>query len=276
MRLRALLAATVTVLAVAAVSAAPAAAATSYRYWTYWHGQGSSWTFSSYGPAARPADGAVEGWRFEVSPATGSSTPPRTAPSFATICGPTPAQADRKRVALVVDFGTVDSRPPGQVPPRGIDTFCAVLPTTANGYQVLTAYAAFTAQAGLICSIAGYPTGECGAAVTPASPSPTAPAPTATSRPTATPTPSSRASTAAPVPAATTARPAATATPTAVPTPAPTGPSAQPSVSAVGPGGLPPGTGGSSGGGPPLGAAAGGLLVVGLAVAGLLTARRSR
>lgn len=273
MRLRALLAATVTVLAVTVVSAAPAAA-TSYRYWTYWHGMGSSWAFSSYGPAARPADGAVEGWRFEVSAATSSTAPPRAAPSFATVCGATPAQPDRKRIALVVDFGTVDSRPPGQVPPRGIDTFCAVVPATANGYQVLTAYAAFTAQAGLVCSIAGYPVGECGAPVTLTSPSPTAAAPTATSRATATPAPTSRASTATPVP--TTARPVATATPTAVPTPAVTTPSAPPSAVAVGPGGLPPGTGGSSGGGPPLGAAAGGLLVVGLAVAGLLKARRSR
>jgi hypothetical protein len=218
----------------------------------------------------------VEGWRFEISVATGSSTPPRAAPSFATICGATPAQTDRKRVALVVDFGTVDSRPSGQVPPRGIDTFCAVVPSTANGYQVLTAYAAFTAEAGLVCSIAGYPTGECGAAVTLASPSAAAATPTATARPTATPTPSSRASTATPVSAAATARPAATVTPTPVPTPAVTTPSAQPSVAAVGPGGLPPGASGSSGGGPPLGAAAGGLLVVGLAVAGLLKARRSR
>jgi len=99
-RLRVLLAATVTVLAATVASAAPAAA-TSYRYWTYWHGQGSSWTFSSYGPAARPADGAVEGWRFEVSVATGSSTPPRAAPSFATICDTTPAVADRKRVVFL-------------------------------------------------------------------------------------------------------------------------------------------------------------------------------
>jgi hypothetical protein len=54
-RLRAVLAATVSVLAVTVASAAPAQA-TSYRYWTYWHGQGSGWVFSSYGPAARPAD----------------------------------------------------------------------------------------------------------------------------------------------------------------------------------------------------------------------------
>ncbi len=278
MRLRVLLAATVTVLAATVAAAAPAAA-TSFRYWTYWHGQGSSWTFSSYGPAARPADGAVEGWRFEVSVATGSSTPPRAAPSFATICGPTPAVADRKRVALVVDFGTVESHPPGQVPPRGIDTFCAVVPTTANGYQVLSAYSAFTAQAGLICSVAGYPVGECGAPVEPASPSPTAAAPTASaaSRPTApsTTAPASRSPSASPVLATPTAQPTATPTPTAVQAAGVATPSVQPSVVAVGPGGLPPGTGGSSGGGLPLGAAAGGLLIAGLAVAGLRRARRS-
>jgi len=281
-RLRVLLAATVTVLAATVASAAPAAA-TSYRYWTYWHGQGSSWTFSSYGPAARPADGAVEGWRFEVSVATGSSTPPRAAPSFATICDTTPAVADRKRVALIVDFGTIESRPPGQVPPRGIDTFCAVVPTTANGYQVLSAYSAFAAQAGLICSIAGYPVGECGAPVEPASPSPTAAPPRTTSRPTAAPSPTGRATEATPVlatPAAQptaqpTTQPTATTTPTAAPDPGVATRSAQPSVVALGPGGLPPDTGGSSGGGLPLGTAAGVLLVVGLAVAGLRRARRS-
>jgi len=163
--------AAVVTLVVAAGLLLPAstASALSYRFWSYWHGTSSgAWAFSPVGATYRPAHGSVEGWRFAVSAATGSRTPPRSAASFSSVCGPSPAPEGRKRVALVVDFGVGTDAPPGQRPPRGIDTLCAEVAATATGFDVLQAYAGVRAERGLVCAIRGYPAGECGAAVVPA------------------------------------------------------------------------------------------------------------
>ena len=268
-------------LAAVVCGAGPASAAP-YRYWSYWHGSTAGWSFSPVGASLRPDDGSVEGWRFAVSPATGSRTPPRASPGFAAVCGGTAPMDGHKRVALVVDYGTSADAPAGQRPPRGVDTYCAVVPTAGTGYQVLAAYAAVRAEGGLVCAISGYPVGECGAVVAPG-PTPSASArPTATARPAPTPPPSS---TRRPATPAATASGSAVAVPsTATPgrSPAPTGTAAgevqaagdSPAPVAVAAGGLPPAGSGSSGG-LPLGAVAGGTAAALLAAAALRRYRRA-
>ena len=55
------------VAAVTVAAAAPAEAA-AYRFWSYWKVVNGAWTFSQVGASAPVVDGAVEGWRFSVSP----------------------------------------------------------------------------------------------------------------------------------------------------------------------------------------------------------------
>jgi hypothetical protein len=150
--------------------AAPAEA-TSYRFWSYWTG-GSDWTFSNQGASRRPVDGGVEGWRFAISPASSSTIPPRHSPSFASLCGNTPAEDGKKRVGLVVDYGTSSDAPDGESPPSMLAT-CAVVPEDANGYDVLVTVAQLRTDSGLICGINGYPASECGAPASDPTPDPT-------------------------------------------------------------------------------------------------------
>lgn len=139
--------------------------ATAYRYWSYWLGTDAGWTFSTQGAARRPADGTVDGWRFAVSEATSSSTPPRREPSFDRLCGTTEPVEGSKRVGLVVDFGTSADAPGGESPPAMLAR-CVVVPDDANGYDVLVAAVTLRTQDGLICGMDGYPATECGAPVT--------------------------------------------------------------------------------------------------------------
>jgi hypothetical protein len=152
--------------------AAPAQA-TSYRYWTYWSGDSGSWAFSPIGAARRPPNGAVEGWRFEVSQASTSSQPPRTPASFAAVCGDTAPGSGNKRVALVIDYGTAADAPPGEHPPSGIVTTCVEVDAAATGYDVLGSQASIRAQSGLVCGIGGYPATGCGDATADPAPSAT-------------------------------------------------------------------------------------------------------
>lgn len=149
-------------------SGGSATAATSYRYWTYWVGAGTEWTYSPVGPASDvPADGTVQGWRFAVTEgARGQGQSPRlgVAQAFAQFCGDTPPTAGRKRVAVVLDFGDPDDAPPGQRPPSARGT-CVVTEPAATGARILSAAAQVRTDRGLVCAIAGYPTGECAPAV---------------------------------------------------------------------------------------------------------------
>jgi len=149
------------------------AQATSYRFWTYWAGDSGSWAFSAIGAARRPPDGAVEGWRFEVSPASSSSQPPRTSPSFADLCGGrTPAAGD-KLVGIVIDYGTSADAPPGERPPSSVATSCQEVSSDATGYAVLGAVASVRTAGGLVCGIGGYPARGCGEPVADPAPTPT-------------------------------------------------------------------------------------------------------
>jgi hypothetical protein len=181
------------VMACAAVALAPAVAhADGYRYWSYWTG-GQSWSYSNRGPGFLvPADGAVEGWRFVLSPEDGSqANPPATPSSYDQVCPGQPAAPDgKKRVAVVIDFGPTGIAPVGESPPP-TSISCVTAPARATGLQVLQQVAKVRFQAsGLICGLAGFPARECpGQSVKaidqsptaqPDRPSPVAPAPAIT------------------------------------------------------------------------------------------------
>ncbi|MER7756965.1 SCO2322 family protein [Kitasatospora sp. NPDC097643] len=145
-------------------AAAPAQAA-GYRYWSFWRGSGSGWLYQQQGPAVYvPPDGAVDGWRFAVSPDGGQDAArPRSDAGFATVCAVTPAQQGRKRVAVVLDFGSAADAGSAEQPPAE-RTVCAVVPTTASSAEVLATVAPPLRYDtnGLLCAIAGYPKAGCG------------------------------------------------------------------------------------------------------------------
>ncbi|KKD05245.1 SCO2322 family protein [Streptomyces sp. WM6386] len=141
-----------------------AAHAAGYRYWSFWDRTGTSWTYATQGPAtAVPADGDVQGFRFAVSADSADATKPRGTASFATICAKTPAAEGRKRVALVIDFGTAQDAPSGETPPA-TRTACAVVErdaTTAEALATVARPLRYGTNA-LLCAIAGYPETGCG------------------------------------------------------------------------------------------------------------------
>ncbi|MFE6053518.1 SCO2322 family protein [Kitasatospora sp. NPDC056446] len=172
--------------ALLAVAGAAPAQAAGYRYWSFWRGaEGGGWAYQQQGPAiAVPPDGAVDGWRFAASPDGGQdAAKPRTAGSFADICAQTPAQDGRKRVAVVLDFGTAEDTgatggpsagasagpsagatagtPAGAVPETR--TACAAVAPRATSAEVLAVVAPPLRYDtnGLLCAIAGYPKAGC-------------------------------------------------------------------------------------------------------------------
>ncbi|PBC80071.1 hypothetical protein BX265_4906 [Streptomyces sp. TLI_235] len=150
------------------VPAAPAQAA-DYRYWSFWKWSGGAWAYQQQGPAVYvPADGSVDGWRFALSPDGGrDAARPGAAGDFAALCGATAAQQGRKRVAVVLDFGTPADAPKGAGTPPASRTACASVPAAATSAEVLAAAAPPLRydSAGMLCAIAGYPRAGCGEAV---------------------------------------------------------------------------------------------------------------
>lgn len=141
--------------------------AAAYRYWSFWERDGSAWAYATQGPStARPVDGEVQGFRFAVSRDSADAVRPRGAADFAAICGNTGARDGRKRVALVVDFGTAADAPAGETPPAA-RTACARVPDDATSAEALAAVAKplrYDTSA-MLCAIAGYPRAGCGEAV---------------------------------------------------------------------------------------------------------------
>jgi hypothetical protein len=162
---RALLLSLLAGLLLATVSPAHAAG---YRYWSFWDRTGSTWTYATEGPStAVPSDGDVQGFRFAVSEDSADADRPRGTASFAAICGDTAAREGRKRVALVLDFGTASDAPSGETPPA-LRTECAVIPRDATTAEALATAAKplrYNTNA-LLCAIAGYPETGCGEQVT--------------------------------------------------------------------------------------------------------------
>jgi hypothetical protein len=98
-----------------------------------------------------------------VSQDSQDATQPRGSADFATVCARTPAQQGRKRIALVLDFGTKADAPTGETPPAP-RTACARVPADATTAEALAAVAGplrYDANA-LLCAIAGYPRKGCG------------------------------------------------------------------------------------------------------------------
>jgi hypothetical protein len=138
--------------------------ATGYRYWSFWDRTGTTWTYATQGPStAVPSDGDVQGFRFAVSEDSSDATKPRGSASFTGICADTPAREGRKRVALVLDFGTAADAPSGETPPAG-RTECASVPRDATTAEALASVAEplrYGTNA-LLCAVSGYPETGCG------------------------------------------------------------------------------------------------------------------
>lgn len=155
----------VAALAVALVLPAGAAEATAYRFWGYYELKGTTWAFAPQGPeATKPADGAVEGWRFAVADES-ETRAPRVSPTFEEVCGATKTSAGNKRVAVVVDFGRAADGEDGSAEPPAPTATCAAVREAASGAEVLANVAAVRTQTGLVCAVAGYPATGCGGQV---------------------------------------------------------------------------------------------------------------
>lgn len=144
----------------AGTAATTAQAEDGYRFWGYYQHSGGQWAFAQKGSeVVVPADGSVEGWRYAV----GGAKPrvPRAAGDFATICGATPAEAGKKRVAVVIDPGTPADSASGEAPPPATGT-CVVTDPKATGAKVLAAVKPVRIEKGLTCAIGGYPAKGCG------------------------------------------------------------------------------------------------------------------
>ncbi len=85
---------------------------------------------------------------------------------MATLCPDlTSAPNGQKRVAVVLDFGTAAEAPRGESPPPA-RVACVVVPSSANGVQVLAAATSIRSKDGLVCALSGYPQTECATTVT--------------------------------------------------------------------------------------------------------------
>ncbi|MER6450863.1 hypothetical protein DEJ51_09915 [Streptomyces venezuelae] len=170
---------------VLALLAATPALAAGYRYWSFWDGSaGGGWAYATQGPSmARPADGAVQGFRFSVSKdAAAQAAQPRAAADFETVCGATAPTEGSKRVALVIDFGVPADAPAGDTPPDAAPrTACAQVAPEATTAEALASVAKPLRynSAALLCAISGYPKQGCGEQVADAGAGTEAPAPSA-------------------------------------------------------------------------------------------------
>jgi hypothetical protein len=147
-------------------TAGAAQAADGYRYWGYFHVKDGGFAFASTGPAGyTPKDGSTEAYRF------GTSTPKQGVQpradleklDFGTVCADTKAASGKKRVAVLIDYGTAADASGAEVPkPRAA---CAQVAADANGQQVLAAVTKIRSSKDLVCALDGYPASGCGDAV---------------------------------------------------------------------------------------------------------------
>jgi hypothetical protein len=161
--LSSLLLATVTV----AGLSSPAQAEDGYTYWNYFHEKNGAWEFSQKGPAQyKPADGALEGFRYGTSTVSQGIEPRADLAEvdFDTVCADEDAAAGEKRVAVVLDYGTEADAAEGDVPPQP-RAECAVVAEGATTQQVLGEVTDVRQDQGMTCGIDGYPTQGCGTPV---------------------------------------------------------------------------------------------------------------
>ena len=166
-RRAAALLATLLAAVLATVALAAPAQAAAYRYWSYWQGATGTWVAAPTGPGDYTlVDSDVQGWRFAITTDT-PNQPPDNSPVFADLCpdlDAAGATAGQVRVAVVIDAGFTADAPSGQTPPGDV-VACVTVPEGSTGNQALAAAGAITDDNGLICSINGYPEGECGTEV---------------------------------------------------------------------------------------------------------------
>jgi len=143
----------------------PSFAGTGWRYWGYFQAKPGeqSWSYALTGPTTVIPEGSVEGWAFTFS---GDDVPdaatPKFSPNFSKICGSTQQISGKKRVALVIDFGSAILRPRGELLPRSF-VRCVVVDKSATGIDILnSAVKVRYASSGYVCGINSYPTRECG------------------------------------------------------------------------------------------------------------------
>lgn len=156
-------------LAPLALSGLPAAGAagTGYRYWGYFQAQPSTnaWVMAMTGPTTNVVDGSVEGWIHTFASEEINAAFPLPLPNFAALCKKVKPVSDKKRIGLVVDFGTAAIRPAQESIPRRVRT-CILIDRNANGAEVLAAATKIRASSsGFICGINGYPAKECSAKI---------------------------------------------------------------------------------------------------------------
>jgi hypothetical protein len=129
--------------------------------------QGQKFVFAKTGPADyTPKNGAIEAYRYGLSSTT-AGLAPRTGATTYTIddlCAGTTAKTGQKRVGVLIDYGTAADAAAGEHPPKPRGG-CAVVPTNANGQQVLGAAADVRTQKSLTCGIDGYPVKTCSVTV---------------------------------------------------------------------------------------------------------------
>jgi hypothetical protein len=155
--------ATLVAACLAALTVAPAHAA-AFRFWGFYQLTNGAWAFAQKGSDQTvPKDGSVDGWRFAVADEA-STRFPRAVLTFDQICDSTPAEAGKKRVGVVVDFGRPADSADNATPPEP-KAVCAVVATDATSTAVLAAAGEVRAEKGLVCGVAGYPATECGAPV---------------------------------------------------------------------------------------------------------------
>jgi hypothetical protein len=149
------------------LAAGTANASSGYRYWNYFHVQGSKYVFAKTGPGSyTPKDNAVEAYRYGTS-TTADGLPPRADLSvykISKICGDVHPAAGKKRVGVLLDFGTGADAASGETPPKP-RAACAVVPDNATGEQVLDKVAEVRFQKQLVCGIDGYPVKTCSVTV---------------------------------------------------------------------------------------------------------------
>jgi hypothetical protein len=151
----------------AALGTGEAHAATGYKYWNYFHVENGKYVFAKTGPSGfKPANGSVEAYRYGVSSTANGITPRTDASTYSIddICAGSKASTGQKRVGVLLDYGTAKDAASGETPPKPQGK-CAVVPSNANGQQVLDAVADVRTEKTLICGIDGYPVKSCSVTV---------------------------------------------------------------------------------------------------------------
>jgi hypothetical protein len=166
-RILALLAVAGFALFLVGTSAGTAHAADGFKYWNYFHVKAGKYSFATTGPSGfKPANDSVEAYRYGLS-STAAGLTPRAAATEYTIddlCKGQSAKSGQKRVGVLIDYGTAADAANGETPPKPRGD-CAVVPTNANGQQVLDKVADVRVEKQLVCGIDGYPVKGCSVTV---------------------------------------------------------------------------------------------------------------